>query len=360
MLLLASGVAALLPKRAEARVWPLPRRRPVLASYQIGVGDATIQVDFGPGHATAGVKSLLSWVERAARTVTVYYGQFPVSHYRVRVEMVPGASGVLGGATQNDAGRFPALTDIRVGEGVTDGELVADGIMTREMVKTAFPTQPKSHTWIEEGLALYVEPVARAQAGLLKPEAVWAGMVREMPQGDPQPGDKGLDRAHTEERIRWGGAQFCLLADVTIRGQTRNRKGLQDALRAIVNGGGTIAAHWPLEKTFETGDLATGTEVLMAQYRRMGRESMQVDLGGLWRELGVEPVAGSDARFNNLAPLASTRRAILTPNDKTNGRDLRQSAGVSTVKHSTSHPDLAHPLRGLKQLLRPHKPSGNE
>jgi hypothetical protein len=49
----------------------------------------------------------------------------------------------------------------------------------------------------------YVEPIARAQAGQLPVEEVWAGMVQGMPQGEPRPGDKGLERTHT-----WGRTYF--------------------------------------------------------------------------------------------------------------------------------------------------------
>jgi hypothetical protein len=37
---------------------------------------------------------------------------------------------------------------------------------------------------------------------------------------------------------------FCLVADVQIRKATGNRKGLQDALQAIVAAQGTIDAQW--------------------------------------------------------------------------------------------------------------------
>ena len=41
--------------------------------------------------------------------------------------------------------------------------------------------------------------------------------------GLPEPGDEGLDYTHTWGRTYWGGATFCLLADVRIRRETHNR-----------------------------------------------------------------------------------------------------------------------------------------
>ena len=52
--------------------------------------------------------------------------------------------------------------------------------------------------------------------------------------------DRGLDRTRTWGRTYWGGALFCLMADVEIRKQTGNRVGLQDALRTILSAGGSI------------------------------------------------------------------------------------------------------------------------
>ncbi len=68
----------------------------------------------------------------------------------------------------------------------------------------------------------------------MTPQQIWHDMVRDMHKGEPAEGDQGLDHTHTWGRTYWGGAMFCLVADVEIRRQTGNKKGLRDALRAIV------------------------------------------------------------------------------------------------------------------------------
>jgi hypothetical protein len=156
---------------------------------------------------------------------------------------------------------------------------------------------------------VYVEPVARVQNGLLRPERIWTDMVRDMPKGSPGSADEGLDRTHSWGRTYWGGAQFCLLADVMIREQTHNRKGLQDALRAIVAAGGTIDQEWPIRKAFAAGDAGTGTHVLEDLYGRMGNAPVPVDLDGLWKKLGIEKT-GEGLRFDDHAPEAAIRLAI--------------------------------------------------
>ena len=49
---------------------------------------------------------------------------------------------------------------------------------------------------------------------------IWQAMMRDMPKGLPQAGDQGLDNTGTWGRKYWGGAMFCLLADIEIRKAT--------------------------------------------------------------------------------------------------------------------------------------------
>ena len=250
---------------------------------------------------------LLDWIERAAGAVCGYYGQFPVRHFSLLVK-IEGRAGVHHGTT------FPhGFTRIAVGPQTTVADLKRDWMMTHEMIHLAFPSMADSHHWIEEGIATYVEPVARAQAGQLGVDDVWGQWVRDMPQGEPQAGDRGLDHTHTWGRTYWGGALFCLLADVQIREQTANRMGLEDALRAILRQSGGISQDWPIERALATGDEATGTHVLEDLYRQMRDEPDPVDLASLWKKLGVESAANGRISFKANAPLARVREAITRP-----------------------------------------------
>jgi len=178
------------------------------------------------------------------------------------------------------------------------------------MVHLAFPSVAREHHWIEEGIATYVEPIARAETGELAVSSVWRDLVEGLPKGLPGPDDKGLDRTPTWGRTYWGGALFCLLADVEIRRRTNNRHGLEDALRAIVVAGANIEVEWKLARALQVGDQATGVHVLTELYERMGTRPVATDLPALWSQLGVEARAGTVA-FDDHAPLANVRRAIV-------------------------------------------------
>jgi hypothetical protein len=283
----------------------LPAAQPDPQDTIIEVPGGKIDVTL-PGQLTQPTsKDLLHWIRSAATAVSQYYGNFPVPHLTLRIR-VDDRPGVHHGVTYPRDG---GLILISVGRNTETDDLDDDWTLTHEMIHLAFPNMPDDQHWIEEGISTYVEPVARAQAGQLSVAAVWKEFVRDMPKGQPADGDQGLDHTHTWGRTYWGGALFCLVADVRIREKTRNRKGLQDALRAIRNSGGNITEDWEIEKTLAVGDKGTGTTVLRDLYREMRDKPSPVDMGALWQKLGVELKDGK-VIFNDKAVEAPIRRAI--------------------------------------------------
>ncbi len=190
--------------------------------------------------------------------------------------------------------------------------------MTHEMVHLAFPSVPDEHHWIEEGIATYVEPIARAQVGDLPSETVWRELVDGLPRGLPASGDRGLDNTHTWGRTYWGGALFCLIADVEIHQRTNNRYGLQDALRGIVRAGGNMQHDWPLARALKAGDDAVGVPVMLELYDRMKATPVTPDLTAMWSQLGVRPSRDSVV-FDQSAPQASIVRSIMASRSSSGG-----------------------------------------
>jgi hypothetical protein len=201
------------------------------------------------------------------------------------------------------------VTRVLLGSLATETFINDDWVMTHEMVHLAFPSVPREHHWIEEGIATYVEPIARVQIGDLHADKVWRDMVDGLPQGLPAPGDKGLDHTHTWGRTYWGGALFCLIADVEIHHRTSNKFGLQDALRAIARVG-NLQQDWPLQRALKVGDDAVGVPVLEELYDRMKDAPVDPDLAKLWRDLGVR-TSGDSVMLDRNAPLASVASSIM-------------------------------------------------
>jgi hypothetical protein len=276
----------------------------------VRIGDATVEIDFARGPLDLPTAAITAHIQKAINAIVAYYGRFPVAKARILIIPVEGRDGILQGTTWGDMGGWPAVTRIRIGQHTTAAELADDWMMTHELVHMAFPSLPDDQHWMEEGQATYIEPIARVMTGELKAADIWRDMMRDMPKGEPASGDEGLDRTHTWARTYWGGALFCLVADVSIRRETRNRKGLQDALRAVVAQGGTIDHDWNLPRALAIGDRATGTQVLTRMYAEWKDTAIPANLAKLWEELGVRTAPNGSVEFVSSAPLSGVREAI--------------------------------------------------
>jgi len=249
---------------------------------------------------------LLEWVIYSAQTVSQFYGRFPVDKVHINVQVAGGHAVRFG---QAFGGESPFVRVV-VGEHVTPEALRKDWIMVHEMVHLAMADIPHAHRWLLEGLATYVESIARAQRGHLSEEFVWNGFINRMPQGLPKSGDRGLDQTPTWGRTYWGGAIFCMLADIEIRKLTNNRKSLRDALRGVLDAGLSMHSSATAMQVFEAGDRATGVDVLVPLYQKMKADPYPIDLGALWLSLGVA-LQNEAVVYNDDAPMAYIRKRLL-------------------------------------------------
>jgi len=275
------------------------------AGIRLSAGRASIAVELQGPAADVGEAGLLEWIDRSAAIVRGYYGEFPVSTVTIHVSTVESdrmGSGRTFGTPQPNI-------EVSVGRHITAAGLKDDWVLVHEMIHLALPAVADEQNWLAEGIATYVEGIARTQAGNMTEVALWTEYMDSMPRGLPQANDRGLDRTHTHARTYWGGALYCLVADVRIREQTNSRYGLQDALRAIRRSGAGMSAQWPIELILKTGDAATGTTVLRDLYMAMRDRPVAPDLDKLWNELGIRTRDGV-VYFDDAARLAAARRAI--------------------------------------------------
>jgi hypothetical protein len=252
---------------------------------------------------------LRGWVQRSSRAIADYYGGFPIAHALVVIAPSDRGSdsGVESGRTLGNGG---ASSIVWVGSRVSAESLRDDWVLPHELVHMALPSVVDDrHRWFEEGVATYVEGLARARAGELPDEAFWGDLLEGLPKGLPHRGDRGLDHTPTWGRRYWGGTLFCFLADMEIRRRSGGHASLADALRGIVRAGGNVAVGWSLEKTLATGDAAVGLNVLSELHGRMGARPMPVDLAALWSRLGVR-VEGGHVVLDDDAPASALRRSL--------------------------------------------------
>ena len=252
-------------------------------------------------------RELLAWVETSGRAVATYYGGLPVP--REAVLLVPMGRGGIGLGKSLAGGGVSVF--VGIGAQTDAADLKEDWVLTHELVHAAFPAQPRELDWVEEGLATYVEPIARARIGTLSDQAVWKGLVGGLHFGLPEAGDRGIDHTHTWGRVYWGGALFFFLADLEIRRQTRGKATLREALSAILHELSSNAHRGDLARAFEVGDRATGTHVLTSLHAAWSATPVNVDLDALFASLGVRRSAdGSEVTFDDAAPEALLRRGL--------------------------------------------------
>ena len=261
-----------------------------------------LEVQFAPGFDAPLRERTLPWVRSGAAAVAGYLGRFPVPQAELLLLPVDG-DGVVSGVS---FGVPSPLIRIRIGREVSDAQLRDDWILTHEMVHLAVPQLPLRQRWLHEGIATYAEALARSRAGRVAAAAVWQGWFRAMAQGLPEANDRGLDFTPTWGRTYWGGAMFCLLADVRLRQRGAGAPGLQQALQGVLAAGGDYRVRWVATRVLATADAAVGGSTLSTLYEEMKDRPVRVDLERLWRQLGVEA-----DRLRDDAPLAAVRRAIL-------------------------------------------------
>jgi hypothetical protein len=277
----------------------------------VDVGDSRLHVVIENSEFRLPQQVIVDWIRRSADIVVNYYARFPTKQAYIGVRAAAGA-----GVKNGRALRHGPTVNITMGLESTSNDLDTDWILIHELIHLAFPRVPDRHHWIEEGLAVYVESIVRANAGTLTPEQVWRGFVQGMPHGLPRAGDRGLDFTPTWGRTYWGGALFCLLADIDIRKASGGKMTLRDALRGIVNAGFDMTDEVDSLSTMLTiADAATGTLALTTLYERMKDTPTAIDLPALWDQLGIH-TQHQEIRFNDRAPLAALRAAI-TAGDRT-------------------------------------------
>ena len=276
-------------------------------NYSIKIGDRLLDVTIDGRFDGLTSAEFRDFLENSARGAAAYFGRFPVPEARVLVRVGRGR-GVSDGRTTPGPG-LPAI-HLVLGAGTTRRGLQDDWVVVHEMTHLGLPQVYGPHRWMSEGLATYAEPIERVRNGSLSLDRFWSDMVRDLPKGLPAPGEDGLNKTSTWAATYWGGALFWFLADIRIREATHNRKGLEDALRAVNRNGGDFRSAWNLDQFLKVTDGEIGAPVMEKMYDEWARRRGSANLSELWKRLGVVSGSWGKISFDDSAPLARTRRAI--------------------------------------------------
>ena len=248
---------------------------------------------------------LLDWVRRTAEAEANYWQGFTARQMLLVLVPVRQRRGIGYGRTVPGGG--PTVM-VEVGADMDQPRLFDDWVLVHELIHTGMAFIRGRGTWFMEGAATYVEPIIRARAGWKTEQEVWREWVTNMPQGVAAFA-RGLGDASGRENY-WGGAIFMLLADVEIRRGTDGAKGLEDCLGGVLWSGLDGSQRATLDAYAAICDRATGTPALRSLIDRYVVSARPVDLGTVWRDLGVA-MAGGRIAFDDSAPDARWRKMIV-------------------------------------------------
>lgn len=257
---------------------------------------------------TASKQDFKDWIEVSAQAIASYYGAYPVQQTKIVIHPAEGDCVEYGETTFNDE-EGQGEIDVYVGRQATREDLMSSWTLTHEMVHLTFPIVRRSDRWLAEGIATYVEPIARMRKGLISKEEIWEDLVNGLPKGVNGGRIPAMRGTREWGQVYWGGAAYCLIADIKIRKATDNRLGLEDALAAISQKGGTAASFWNASEALSVGDQFIGQDILVPLYDHFQDRTVQVSLDEIWQALGVVDDDGT-IRFDDGAPLAETRDSI--------------------------------------------------
>ena len=122
-------------------------------------------------------------------------------HLALVIVLVGGRRNVGFGSTMGYGG---ASVMISVGPGARPEHLGSDWVLTHEMSHLALPNLDREHRWLEEGMATYVELVARARSGALAAPQLWRDLWNGPVAHGAQllaPGRAGQDQARAPAAV---------------------------------------------------------------------------------------------------------------------------------------------------------------
>lgn len=286
------------------------RRRIELPGQGTSSGSEPAVIDLailGDGLAASN-DALAAWVHDTALVEAGFWQGFPTRRALVILLPAEGATGLPYGRVLNGAG---VTVMIEVGTETPARALYDEWVLVHELLHVGSPFIRDTGAWLNEGIATYIEPIIRYRAGWKTEDEVWREWIENMPRGTDAMGPEGLASAR-RGGVYWGGALFLLLADVAIRERTDGERGVEDGLIALLRETGDVTKTATTEAALAVAGRAIGGSTLgdlARRYLQPGGEP--IDLDSLWRRLGVSLAADGTVRYDDTAPLARVRQAIV-------------------------------------------------
>jgi hypothetical protein len=260
---------------------------------------------------------LEAWLAHVSHATLSAYGKLPLED--VQVLMIPDrdTNNEAVGFGQSSRGQGHALT-LFVDPDKAPKAFDRDWVAVHELSHLFHPYLDDEGSWLAEGLATYYQNVLRARAGLLTPDEAWEqidyGFARG--RGATRPGDDIPLGASGERpnfmRIYWSGTAYWLEVDAELRRTSGNKLDIDEALRRFDDCCLPSYRAWEPAEFVAKLDALIGTDVFRRHFDAYATRRDFPDLKPLYARLGLVR-AGDDITFDDAAPDAPVRRAIMAP-----------------------------------------------
>ena len=261
---------------------------------------------------------LIDWAAEAARNVSLSYGRLPnPSPHVVVVPIDSSRNGppVPFGRVVRDGGES---VELFVRRNASLDSLYADWTATHEFSHLMLPYLGSRYRWVSEGFAQYLQNVLLARSGTYTEQRAWQKLYEGFRRGEASrpelsPIAAAASRARgATMKVYWSGAVLALEADVELRRRSGGEQSLDTVLHAFMRCCLPAKRRWRGTELLEKLDELAGMPVFMPLYHRHGEATGFPDYDQVFAELGVA-IVRNRVVFEDDAPLASTRRAMLAP-----------------------------------------------
>lgn len=293
-------------------------------SVVIDSGRARLELAMLGADFSVSAETVANWLRVRAQAVSTFFGGFPAERTLVALVSEPNQGGVRFGKLLPESAPGVALL---VGSEVTERELSEDWILVHELFHIGVPSFHREGKWFDEGLATYFEPIVRVRAGLLSELELWREFLTHMPKGLPALTREGLAQAHGGHATYWGGALYCLMADLLVRRNSKGQLGVEDGLRHVLASDGNASEVWELSRMLATADSVFEHPVLVPLALRYAKRPGPLDLAQLFADLGVKQ-ENHRIQLRDDAPLAWVRKTLV------HGSATRSGLAREAQKHS--------------------------
>ena len=265
--------------------------------------------------APAQQAQLETWIQNAARHVSLLYGRFPVTSLQIVVTPTARGRGPVPWAYVSRGGGPAVHLFINVSRPAVEFE--RDWSLTHEMSHLFLPFIDARDAWLYEGVPTYLQNVLMARGGATSVEEGWQRMQAGFQRGARTAPDMNLARANERVgyngiylRVYWAGAAMMLAGDLQLRSQSGGVQSLDSALERLARCCASQAQRWSGQEIISRLDELTGTSIFGDLVRAQFESNGYPDYEAILQRAGIK-VEGMQVEFDATAPWAAERDAVM-------------------------------------------------